>query len=139
MSEHRVRRALTGLKERGFLLYQGRSGGWTKIAVYILVTTVRRASKFFFASLHGLYPTLVLGISPRRGSDRLGFTEALSRLRKVKRRGKQAYACCPAHEDHHPSLSIREADTPGIGFVVTCHAGCDWRDVVTAIYARHKD
>ena len=34
---------------------------------------------------------------------------------------------CPAHADRTPSLSIRQGDR---GILVTCHAGCDSRDVL---------
>ena len=34
---------------------------------------------------------------------------------------------CPAHNDHSPSLSIRQGDR---GFLVHCYAGCDRRDVL---------
>ncbi len=38
-------------------------------------------------------------------------------------------ARCPAHEDKHASLSIREGSK---GVLLRCHAGCDWRAVVDA-------
>ena len=41
--------------------------------------------------------------------------------------------CCPAHDDRDPSLSLRDAD--GI-VLVRCHAGCDQRDVITALKER---
>jgi hypothetical protein len=34
---------------------------------------------------------------------------------------------CPAHADRTPSLSVRQGDR---GILVTCHAGCDARDVL---------
>jgi hypothetical protein len=34
---------------------------------------------------------------------------------------------CPAHDDHSPSLSIRQGDR---GFLVHCYAGCDRIDVI---------
>lgn len=37
---------------------------------------------------------------------------------------------CPAHDDRTPSLSIRQGDR---GILVTCHAGCDARDVLRAL------
>jgi len=42
-------------------------------------------------------------------------------------RGSQGIARCPAHDDHKPSLSIR--DNPNGGITVNCFVGCDWRDI----------
>lgn len=39
-------------------------------------------------------------------------------------------ACCPAHNDKNPSLSITEKDGK---VLVRCHAGCKQRDVVDAL------
>jgi hypothetical protein len=44
--------------------------------------------------------------------------------------GDSASCHCPAHADRTPSLSIRQGDR---GILVTCHAGCDNRDVMRAI------
>lgn len=41
--------------------------------------------------------------------------------------GDTAMCRCPAHADRTPSLSIRQGDR---GILVTCHAGCDSRDVL---------
>lgn len=44
------------------------------------------------------------------------------------------YRCrCPAHDDHDPSLDVR--DTVG-GVLVNCKAGCSQRDVIEALRAR---
>src|SRR5262249_20725167 len=40
-------------------------------------------------------------------------------------------ACCPAHSDGKPSLSIRE--TGDFTLLVYCHAGCDIDDVMGAV------
>jgi hypothetical protein len=50
----------------------------------------------------------------------------------------QAKATCPSHRDHTPSLSIGPR-TDGRGVVVFCHAGCDYRDVLTAIKLHPRD
>ncbi len=56
----------------------------------------------------------------------------LSRLKKVKRSGiDQWMACCPAHEDNHPSLSVK--DTGNGKVLINCLAGCDTRDVLGAV------
>jgi hypothetical protein len=42
-------------------------------------------------------------------------------------------ACCPAHEDSNPSLSIKEVDGK---VLVRCHAGCSQVAVIDALKAR---
>jgi hypothetical protein len=54
-------------------------------------------------------------------------------LDKPRRSGDGWQACCPAHEDRNPSLSITDE---GDKVLVHCHAGCDQRDVLEAIEAR---
>lgn len=55
-----------------------------------------------------------------------------SRLTKAKRAGSGWVACCPAHEDSTPSLSINDGEK---GPVFHCHAGCSQEAVVNAIEA----
>ena len=58
----------------------------------------------------------------------------LSRLQKVKKshgRASQWMACCPAHEDKSPSLSIMQ-NAEGKIFV-HCFAGCDGKAIMAAI------
>jgi putative DNA primase/helicase len=43
--------------------------------------------------------------------------------------GQAGIARCPAHDDHSPSLSIRDGDEAG-RVLLTCFAGCDRRDVL---------
>jgi putative DNA primase/helicase len=43
-------------------------------------------------------------------------------------------ACCPAHKDRTPSLSVRESRNGKV--LVRCYAGCDQLDVVAALQAR---
>ena len=40
-------------------------------------------------------------------------------------------ACCPAHDDRSPSLSIREGD--GGRVLVHCHAGCSLSSILAAL------
>jgi hypothetical protein len=46
-------------------------------------------------------------------------------------------ACCPAHDDHDPSLSIREMDDGRV--LLHCHAGCPMEKVVAALGLCLKD
>ena len=62
--------------------------------------------------------------------------ELLGRLEQVKGRAPTWTACCPAHEDESPSLSVTEtADR----LLVKCHAGCPQEAVVGALGLGMKD
>lgn len=54
---------------------------------------------------------------------------ALSKVRQ--RQPNQWSACCPAHEDKGPSLSVRE--TPEGAVLLHCFAGCSVDDVAGAL------
>ena len=55
----------------------------------------------------------------------------LSTLPKFKAVGKNRYiACCPAHDDKHPSLSITDAKDK---VLVHCFSGCSQTDVIDAL------
>lgn len=54
-----------------------------------------------------------------------------SSLPKSKRVGNEKYiACCPAHDDKNPSLSITEKNHM---VLVYCHAGCSQSEVINAL------
>lgn len=56
----------------------------------------------------------------------------LQRLDKVRPMGPGKWlACCPAHDDRSPSLSIRETDDGRL--LVNCFASCPADDVVAAV------
>lgn len=60
------------------------------------------------------------------------INKLLDRLRKVQSRGNGQYmACCPAHQDRTPSLSIK--DTGDGRILVNCLAGCDTETVLSSI------
>lgn len=55
----------------------------------------------------------------------------LQHLRKIKRTGPNRWlACCPAHEDKAPSLSVRELDS-GVT-LVHCFSGCSVHEILGA-------
>lgn len=54
----------------------------------------------------------------------------LSRLQKVKARSGGFEACCPAHEDKDPSLSVGDGDTC---VVMYCWTGCSPKAIVEAV------
>lgn len=62
----------------------------------------------------------------------------LSRLQGVRRIGKGRWlALCPAHNDRHPSLSVRE--TPEGKVLLRCWAGCPTSAVLAALGLRWTD
>ena len=53
-------------------------------------------------------------------------------LDKVTRTGPGKWiACCPAHDDHHPSMGVRGLDDGRL--LVHCRAGCEVESIVAAI------
>lgn len=62
----------------------------------------------------------------------------LSRLDKVKSMGRGRWiACCPAHEDKHPSLAIRETDDGKV--LLHDFAGCSVYDVLFSVGLQVQD
>lgn len=65
-----------------------------------------------------------------KGSDMVD--SLLSRLQKVKRTGAGRWvACCPAHEDKSPSLSVRLVEDGRI--LLHCFAGCSTDEVLGSV------
>lgn len=61
----------------------------------------------------------------------------LSRLAKVRKTGSDRWlACCPAHDDKRPSLSIR---AEGERLLIHCWAGCPVELILTACGASWDD
>jgi len=55
----------------------------------------------------------------------------LPRLDRVKQTGPDSWlACCPAHDDRSPSLSIKQADDR---LLLHCFVGCEPGDVLAAV------
>lgn len=67
-------------------------------------------------------------------SDRRGYVIPAQKLTMALPKGhwfgKYGTACCPAHDDQNPSLSIQDGEHE---IIVRCHAGCDWRDIKTEL------
>jgi hypothetical protein len=56
----------------------------------------------------------------------------LPRLERVRQRGANQWsACCPAHGDRSPSLSVKELSDGRV--LLHCFAGCSFEEVVSAI------
>jgi hypothetical protein len=61
----------------------------------------------------------------------------LDRLTRVKPIHGGYLAACPAHEDHSPSLSVREGDDGRV--LLKCWAGCQTADVLLAMHLTWRD
>jgi hypothetical protein len=62
----------------------------------------------------------------------MGADTLLSRLNKVKRTGPGKWiACCPAHQDHHPSMGVRELDDGRV--LIRCYTGCSVTDILSTV------
>lgn len=56
----------------------------------------------------------------------------LNQLTKVKRTGRESWiACCPAHADKNPSMTITEKDDGRV--LVHCFAGCSVDSILGAV------
>lgn len=65
-------------------------------------------------------------------SDHSNVGTFLERLNKVKSKGSQSWvACCPAHQDKDPSLSIKELTDGRV--LIHCFSGCAPLDVLSAV------
>ncbi len=62
-----------------------------------------------------------------------GFLQLLDRVRPTS---KGWVASCPAHDDRHPSLTVREGDK---GLLVKCWSGCDLQAICAALHIRVTD
>jgi len=57
-------------------------------------------------------------------------------LKGVRTTSNRWMALCPAHDDMHPSLSIRQGDN---GILLKCWAGCSLDDICVALGITMKD
>ena len=70
--------------------------------------------------------------APRQYSHDTPAARILGRLDAVRETGPGRWSArCPAHDDRHPSLTIRE--TPDGTLLVRCWAGCDVGAVVESV------
>lgn len=62
----------------------------------------------------------------------MGVTDLLSRLKRARSTGRDRWiACCPAHEDRSPSMTVRAL--PDGRILLHCFAGCDPGAVLDAV------
>jgi hypothetical protein len=60
--------------------------------------------------------------------------EIAGALHRGRKCGAGWIACCPAHEDHNPSLSLRDASDGTV--LLHCHTGCSQAAVIDALKAK---
>jgi 5S rRNA maturation endonuclease (ribonuclease M5) len=56
--------------------------------------------------------------------------DVLPKLKRISQTHNGWKACCPAHDDFHPSLSISEPDGK---LLLYCHAGCSFEQIINAL------
>jgi 5S rRNA maturation endonuclease (ribonuclease M5) len=61
----------------------------------------------------------------------MNVQDVLTQLRGVRRSGAGWSARCPAHDDQHSSLSIKEGKEGKL--LLHCHAGCSYEKVIAAV------
>lgn len=62
----------------------------------------------------------------------MDVNDLIARLEKVRRTSRDSWiACCPAHNDRSPSLTIRGLEDGRI--LIHCFAGCGAADVMAAV------
>ncbi len=65
--------------------------------------------------------------------------EIIKYLKNVKRTGENKYtACCPAHDDQHPSLSVYLSDD-GARIMLHCFVGCTEDEILKSIGLKKRD
>jgi hypothetical protein len=63
--------------------------------------------------------------------------DLISRLQKVRQTGRDSWvACCPAHEDKNPSMTIRDVDGK---VLLHCFAGCEPLAILGAVGLQFSD
>lgn len=66
----------------------------------------------------------------------MNVDDILSKLQKVSKKGNGWMACCPAHEDKSPSLSVSVGKN---GVLMKCFAGCSFGDIADALHLQPSD
>ena len=67
----------------------------------------------------------------------MNLHDLAAKLQRSSLRGDELTACCPAHEDHSPSLSATVGNNGAI--VLHCHAGCATEAVLSALGIDYED
>src|SRR5829696_3322629 len=98
------------------------------------------APRYDFAAANGAarhgrpwFPARTVGASPCVCTAATR-AEALAQALAGRRVGRDWAACCPAHDDREPSLSICCAEDGKV--LVRCHAGCAQDEVIATLRSR---
>jgi hypothetical protein len=95
-----------------------------------------RDNLFVRAPLHSYVETVAR--STKEVSSEMSSTTLLSRIEGVRQTGAGRWlARCPAHDEKHPSLSIRELDDGRV--LVHCFAECATEQVLAAVGLQFDD
>jgi hypothetical protein len=131
LPENVCRRVLNDLIERGWIFVTGKGVNLKGLRLFLLQGMSRLLSLPVLRAPRAIRSTATaLGGTTRGRDDWLTLQEVLQRARKPRQRGAEWSACCPAHDDHNPSLSIRAGER--FPFVAYCHAGCTFREILAA-------
>jgi DNA primase len=65
-----------------------------------------------------------------------GIYDLLELLHGVRKSGNQFMALCPAHNDHCPSLSVKDV---GDRILIYCFAGCTFKSIMEALGIESTD
>jgi hypothetical protein len=117
-------RVYDGLPRRGIYAYRFCRTAWARAWA-----TLKYARRRYFR------PSKSRGYSLRDRGGRtrlplLTIDDFRARLKRARRSPNGWEACCPAHHDRTPSLSVAQGDR---GIVFRCHSGCAPDDVLAAI------
>ncbi len=66
----------------------------------------------------------------------MSVDDVLTLLDQVRHTSHGWQARCPAHDDRHPSLTVKEGDK---GLLVKCWSGCDLEAICAAVHIRVAD
>lgn len=76
-------------------------------------------------------------LPPKKGLPQRPIDKILSKSKEVKKQGDGYLACCPAHDDTNPSLSIAEGRDGRV--LLFCHAGCELTRILQALGLKTSD
>src|SRR5262245_47175971 len=76
-------------------------------------------------------------MSAREARPAVNISWLLTQLDQPRETRDGWMACCPAHDDLDPSLSMRMTDDGVI--LLHCHAGCEFEEIVEALGIEARD
>jgi hypothetical protein len=67
----------------------------------------------------------------------VSIDEVLAKLQGINAQNGYFIARCPAHDDHDPSLSVKEGTDGRV--LLKCHAGCTTDEIIAALGCEMRD